>query len=46
MAHEGATGMVMHRMEAMKEISESMKTIAAMVKGERNLAGSRRGLRL
>lgn len=35
MAHEGATGIVMHRMEAMKEISESMKTIAAMVKGEK-----------
>jgi cytochrome c556 len=33
-AHEGATGMVMHRMEAMKEIGKGMKTIAAMVKGE------------
>ncbi len=35
MAHDGATGIVMHRMEAMKEISESMKVLAAMVKGEK-----------
>ena len=33
-AHDGATGMVMQRMEAMKEISASMKLIGAMVKGE------------
>ena len=33
-AHDGATGMVMQRMEAMKEIGDSMKSIAAMVKGE------------
>ena len=34
-AHDGATGMVMQRMEAMKEISESMKAIGAMVKGDK-----------
>lgn len=33
-AHDGATGMVMQRMEAMKEISASMKLIGSMVKGE------------
>jgi len=35
LAHDGATGMVMQRMEAMKEISASMKAIGAMVKGEK-----------
>lgn len=35
LAHDGATGMVMQRMEAMKEISQSMKAIGAMVKGEK-----------
>ncbi len=39
-AHQGATGMVMQRMEAMKEISASMKTIAAMVKGEQPFDGA------
>ena len=34
LAHDGATGMVMQRMEAMKEIGQSMKSIAAMVKGD------------
>ena len=38
-AHEGATGMVMQRMEAMKEISEGMKAIGAMVKGEKEFDG-------
>ncbi|MGB7206094.1 MAG: cytochrome c [Anderseniella sp.] len=34
-AHDGATGMVMQRMEAMKEIGTSMKTFGAMLKGEK-----------
>ncbi len=40
MAHDGATGMVMQRMEAMKEIGSSMKAIGAMVKGEREFDGA------
>ena len=39
LAHDGATGMVMQRMEAMKEIGQSMKTIAAMVKGDAKFSG-------
>lgn len=33
-AHEGATGIVKERMEAMKDISDRMKSIAKMIKGE------------
>ena len=40
LAHDGATGMVMQRMEAMKEISNSMKSISAMVKGEAAFDGA------
>jgi cytochrome c556 len=40
LAHDGATGMVMQRMEAMKEIGSSMKAIGAMVKGEREFDGA------
>ena len=40
LAHDGATGMVMQRMEAMKEISKSMKSISAMVKGEAAFDGA------
>lgn len=39
LAHDGATGMVMQRMEAMKEIGQSMKSIAAMVKGDAAFSG-------
>lgn len=39
LAHDGATGMVMQRMEAMKEIGQSMKSIAAMVKGDAPFSG-------
>jgi len=34
LAHTGATGVVMQRMESMKTISESLKQIGAIVKGE------------
>lgn len=34
LAHQGATGVVRQRMEAMKDTATQMKTIAAMVKGE------------
>jgi len=34
-AHEGATGVVKERMEAMKTMEERMKAMAAMLKGER-----------
>lgn len=40
LAHDGATGMVMQRMEAMKEIGSGMKVIAAMVKGEKAFDGA------
>jgi len=40
MAHDGATGMVMQRMEAMKEIGQNMKSIAAMVKGDTRFDGA------
>ncbi len=40
LAHDGATGMVMQRMEAMKEIGKSMKSIAAMVKGDTAFDGA------
>ena len=40
LAHDGATGMVMQRMEAMKEIGSSMKTIGAMVKGDTAFDGA------
>lgn len=33
-AHEGATGVVKERMEAMKTMGESVKTISAMMRGE------------
>ncbi len=33
-AHEGATGIVKHRMEMMKEMAKAMKALAPMVKGE------------
>ena len=34
LAHEGATGIVKQRMEAMKDIAASMKVVGTMVKGE------------
>ena len=34
-AHEGATGVVKERMEMMKGMGNRMKTIAAMIKGEK-----------
>ncbi|MCB1471886.1 MAG: cytochrome c [Rhodobiaceae bacterium] len=34
LAHQGATGVVKQRMEAMKDTASQMKTIAGMVKGE------------
>ena len=40
LAHDGATGIVMQRMEAMKEVSQSMKAVAAMVKGEKPFDGA------
>jgi cytochrome c556 len=40
LAHTGATGIVMMRMEAMKGIGDSMKTIAAMMKGETEYDGA------
>ena len=33
-AHKGATGIVKHRMEMMKEMAKAMKALAPMVKGE------------
>jgi len=36
-AHEGATGVVKERMEAMKEMERRMKTMAEMLKGSQKL---------
>lgn len=36
LAHGGATGIVLERMEEMKSIGQAMKTIAAQAKGERD----------
>ena len=34
LAHEGATGVIKQRMDAMKAMADAMKTIGGMVKGE------------
>ncbi len=34
LGHTGATGIVKHRMQMMKEMAKAMKTLAPMVKGE------------
>lgn len=36
-AHQGATGIVKERMEAMKDIAAQMKSIAGMVRGEADI---------
>jgi len=41
MAHSGASGVVKERMELMKSVGEEMKTIAAMVKGQKPLDPAR-----
>lgn len=43
-AHDGATGIVKERMEAMKDISSRMKSIAKMIKGEEPLNAARLSL--
>ena len=47
-AHSGATGVVKERMEAMKEMGESIKAIAQMVTGKSTLVadGVKAGARL
>ena len=41
LAHDGATGIVKKRMDAMSDIGDQMKTIASMLKGEKQFdAGS------
>ena len=40
-AHSGATGIVKERMQAMKAIGKSMKTLGAMAKGETGLSAAK-----